>query len=242
MVATFACAQNGNQAADRAPSQAPSRDLLSSFTSFRAVRVRPRRRRNVREVSRTNGAPVRPAPRPRSLRSRRGAAVSQPGGDPAAPIGFRHASTAARTNAAGRRVAAAETAGLGSAPSSPRRGRTAPRSAKPRARPEESGRRARGPMTRGPRRFASLLRRCAPLGRLHGRRRHRFTAEPVPRCRRRPFRRKARSWNTRAQTLRLALCVALLRRCTANASRRSPASRDRLLRGLAPRARTKTSS
>jgi hypothetical protein len=38
-------------------------------------------------------------------------------------------------------------------------------------------------------RCASLLRRSAALGRLHGRRRHRSTAEPVPRSRRRPFRR-----------------------------------------------------
>jgi len=72
-----------------------------------------------RRIAHERGAPARPAParhaaRPLRSRSASRARPDQPGGDPAAPIGCRHASTAARTNAAGRRVAAAKAAGLGS--------------------------------------------------------------------------------------------------------------------------------
>ena len=72
-----------------------------------------------RRIAHERGAPVRPAPARHAVRPLRSRPASrarpgQTGGDPAAPIGFRRASTAARTNAAGRRVAAAGAAGLGS--------------------------------------------------------------------------------------------------------------------------------
>ena len=73
-------------------------------------------------------------------------------------------------------------------------GRSAP--SKGAAWPPARGNRGLAPRSRGvgppaarTDRCAPLLRRSAPLGRLHGRRRHRSTAEPVPRCRRRPLRR-----------------------------------------------------
>ena len=87
-----------------------------------------------------------------------------------------------------------------------------------------------------------------PLGRAasHGRRRHRSTAGPVPRCRRRPLRRRscARALATpfaalsarrvAPYRLRLAASVALLRRCTPTASR--PGRWRGLLRSPSPSA------
>ena len=83
-------------------------------------------------------------------------AVFQPGGDPAPPIGSRHASTAARTNAAGRRVAAAEPPASARLLRRARRGRMAPRCAITAGSPRGIG--ATGdepPAERG--------HRCAPL-------------------------------------------------------------------------------
>ncbi len=160
------------QAAHVAP--APSRCHVVCFLLRCAPSggVRPRRRRPGCEVSHPKWRSWNPRHRPRSLRSRRGdrrrSARRGPRSAHRLPRAPQppHEPAAARWRRVGAR-AAAETAGLGSAPSSPRRGRMAPRCAKPRARPEGSGRRtARG---RG-HRCAPLLRRSAPLKRLHGRR------------------------------------------------------------------------
>ena len=68
-------ATNENQAARPAPAfdgLRLTRALLPPCTSFRSGGVRPRRRRPVREVSRTKRRSWNPRRRPRSLRSRRG--------------------------------------------------------------------------------------------------------------------------------------------------------------------------
>lgn len=109
-----------------------------------------------------------------------------------------------------------------------RRGRTAPRSAKPRARPEGIGAASpRANDTRpGPRRCAALRLNACTDGAAA------FQLVPASTAPRRPFRRCALLEHPRANhsaalrvasllALRLAISVPLLRRCTANASRRS---------------------
>jgi len=203
--------------------------------------VQPRRGRHGRcsgppEAALRQSAPARHMVR--ALRSRPMSRVrpDQTGGDPAAPVGSRIASTAAEAGdhsltlgnrqAAGRRCAALRRRPRLALLRRAREGRVAPRCAKPQARPEESGR------------MASLRGNasCRWRGRLHGRRRHRSTAEPVARCRRRPFwlngapvpaPDKLRSPGLPARRA-AAPCpttrglVALLRRSTATTSRRSP--------------------
>jgi len=114
-----------------------------------------------------------------------------------------------------------------------RGGRMAPRCAKPRARPEGSGRRARGPKSTRP-----GPRRCAPL-RLNACTAFALAAPTVPAI--------ARSWTTRAQNpprccaaprvpllaLRLAFSVSLLR--SLHSQREPPGSRPSpIAPGLAP--------
>lgn len=160
-----------------------------------------------------SGAPVRPAPARQASTSllRRYVPASrarpdQPGGDPAAPIGCRSASTAAdergRRYALGRRRRVGAARRLHRRPRlallrRARRGRMAPRSAKPRARPEESGRLA------SPRAVPANAGGTPPR-----------TARLRSSSCRLPLRRAdrsgvARSWNTRAQTLRASRCASL---------------------------------
>ncbi len=121
-----------------------------------SAKVQPRRGRPVRcsgphEAALRQPARARHAARPLRSRSASRARPDQTGGDPAAPIGCRIASTAAEAGdrsltlgnrqAAGRRCAALRRRPRLARASRARGGRMAPRCAKPQARPEESGQR-----------------------------------------------------------------------------------------------------
>jgi hypothetical protein len=181
-----------------------------------------------------SGAPGTPAPAAERYALAR-PAVDQPGGDPAPPIGCRHASTAARTNAAGRRGAALEAPASARAPASRSEGPHGPSLRETAGSPR--GDRGGEPAGQGHAARPAPLR-CAPLERLHGRRGYtppragfRSAAPTVPASAllehpRAKLRCAARRVPLLA--LRLAVCVPLLRRCTASASR--PARFTRRLR------------
>jgi len=180
------------QAAHVAPAAAAVTPSASSLAPkvARSGEVRPRRGRpTAQECAAKGGAPIRSAPARHAVRPLRSRPASRArpevtGGDPAAPIGCRIASTAAEAGdhsltlgIARRRVGAARRlgAGLGSPDKSGSGGPHGPPLRETAGSPRGVG--AEGE----PAGRAS----CRWRGRRNGRRRHRSTAEPVARCRRR---------------------------------------------------------
>ena len=197
------------QAARCAPAE-PSRRLLPPSASLQSGGVQPRPRRRLCPEGSGHGRSLSLAPRP-AWRARRG---------PRSVLGLPHRLSRRRRRVSdGLRFAPA----LGSGRFAPCGGAAWPLAPRNRGlAPTDRGDRTPADQSRGPLRFTPAS--CAPLSRLHGRRRHRSTAGPVPRCRRRPFRRCALLVPARKQlrlrcasqtllALRLAFSVPLALHC-----------------------------